>query len=69
MKNKFLLSAIFLLPLLCCGCDIIDEINPVVQTGKMQNSAKYVTDEVTQIHNYALEEQKKALEQLKINED
>ncbi len=58
-----------LLPLLCCACDMIDAINPVVQIGRMQNNAKQVTDEVTQIHNSALEMQRKELEQLKINED
>jgi len=69
MKKRFLLLAIFLLPFFCCACETIDAINPVVQTAKMQNSAKQVTDEVTQIHNYALEMQKKELEQLKIDED
>lgn len=69
MKKALLLTSIIILPLLCCACDMIDEINPVVQAGKMQNNAKQVTDEVTQIHNYAIEAQKKELEQLKINED
>lgn len=48
---------------------MIDAVNPVVQIGRMQNNAKQVTDEVTQIHNSALEMQRKELEQLKINED
>lgn len=69
MKKTFLTIVFLCTTMVCTACDTIDAINPVVQAGKMQNSAKQATDEVTQIHNYALEEQKRTLEQLKINED
>ena len=68
MQKIFLFMTIILISF-CSGCESLDAVNPVVQTGKMQSCAKQITDEVKAINDYALEAQRKELEQLRINEE
>ncbi|MBQ2871162.1 hypothetical protein IJE86_05625 [bacterium] len=70
MQAKAIIPIIFVC-LLCCGCNpkAIDSVNPVVQLGNVQSNTKQVTEEVKQIREYALEMQRKELEQLNLYED
>lgn len=70
MQAKAIIPIIFVC-LLCCGCNTkaIDSVNPVVQLGNVQSNTKQFTEEVKQIREYALEMQRKELEQLNLYED
>lgn len=62
MKKFFISLSIFFTCILACGCDAIDAINPVVQTGKMQNAAKQIVDDATQMKNYSEQLNKQQLQ-------
>ncbi len=65
MKKFLYITPLFIIvSFITCGCNTIDAINPVVQTNKMQNAAKKVTEETTQIKRYAEEMQKRQLEEI-----